>query len=111
MIIEPEPVESLVGKGESLSAIRLRSGAVRSIDALFIGPANRLNSDLPERLGCAVENGLLGPIVTVDDMKATTVAGVYAAGDITRAGHTITFASADGVMAALAIHRSLAFGV
>lgn len=111
VIIEPEPVESLVGKGESLSAIRLRSGAVRSIDALFIGPANRLNSDLPERLGCAVENGLLGPIVTVDDMKATTVAGVYAAGDITRAGHTITFASADGVMAALAIHRSLAFGV
>jgi len=44
-------------------------------------------------------------------MKATNVAGVYAAGDITRMGHTATFACADGVMAALAIHRSLAFGM
>jgi thioredoxin reductase len=45
----------------------------------------------------------------VDDMKATDVAGVFAAGDITRMGHTVTFACADGVMAALAIHRALAF--
>ena len=44
-------------------------------------------------------------------MKMTSVAGVYAAGDITRGGgHTVTFASADGVMAGLAMHRSLAFG-
>jgi thioredoxin reductase len=43
-------------------------------------------------------------------MKATTVPGVYGAGDITRKGHTVTFACADGVMAALAIHRSFVFG-
>jgi thioredoxin reductase len=42
--------------------------------------------------------------------EATNVGGVYAAGDITRMGHTVTFACADGVMAALAIHRSLVFG-
>lgn len=110
VVIEPEPVESLLGEGAGLSTIRLRNGTERSIDALFIGPVNRLDSDPPERLGCAVEEGLLGPTVTVDDMKATTVAGVYAAGDITRAGHTVTFAAADGVTAELAIHRSLAFG-
>jgi thioredoxin reductase len=108
--IEPEPVDCLVGEGTSLSAIRLRNGVEQPIDALFVGPRNRFNSDIAERLGCAVEDGPLGSMVTVDEMKATNVAGVYAAGDITRMGHTVTFACADGVMAALAIHRSLVFG-
>lgn len=108
--IQPEPVDCLVGEGTSLSAIRLRNGVEQPIDALFIGPRSRFNSDMAERLGCAVEDGPLGSVVTVDEMKATNVAGVYAAGDITRMGHTVTFACADGVMAALAIHRSLVFG-
>lgn len=108
--IEPEPVDRLVGEGTSLSTIRLRNGVEQPIDALFIGPRNRFNSDIAERLGCAVEHGPLGSVITVDEMKATTVAGVFAAGDITRMAHTVTFACADGVMAALAIHRSLVFG-
>ena len=98
-----------MGEGTSLSAIRLHSGREQPLDALFISPRNRLNSDIVDRLGCATEVGPLGSIVTVDEMKATTVAGVYAAGDITRMAHTVTFACADGVAAALAIHRSLVF--
>jgi thioredoxin reductase len=39
----------------------------------------------------------------------TTVPGVYAAGDITRGAHTVTWAVADGVTAGLAVHRSLVF--
>lgn len=39
----------------------------------------------------------------------TTVSGVYAAGDITRGAHNVTWASADGVTAGLAVHRSLIF--
>lgn len=108
--IEPDPVDCLVGDGTSLSAIRLRDGVELPIDALFIGPRTRLNSDIAGRLGCAVENGPLGSVIRVDETKATNVAGIYAAGDITRMGHTVTFACADGVMAALAIHRSLIFG-
>ncbi|MBU2233027.1 MAG: NAD(P)/FAD-dependent oxidoreductase [Alphaproteobacteria bacterium] len=108
--IEPEPVDRLVGEGTSLSAIRLRNGVAIPIKALFIGPPNRFNSDIAKKLGCAVECGPLGSVVVVDEMKATNVAGVFAAGDITRMAHTVTFACADGVMAALAIHRSLVFG-
>lgn len=108
--IESEPVDCLVGEGTNLSAIRLRNGVEQPIDALFIGPHNLFNSDIAEKLGCAVEDGPFGSVVTVDEMKATSVAGVYAAGDITRMGHTVPFACADGVMAALAIHRSLVFG-
>lgn len=82
--IEPGPVDCLVGEGTSLSAIRLRNGVEQPIDALFVGPRSHFNSDIAERLGCAVEDGPLGSVVTVDEMKATNVAGVYVAGDITR---------------------------
>lgn len=107
--IRPEPLVSLVGEGTSLSAIRLLDGVEVPIDALFIGPPTRLNSDIAGRLGCTVEHTPLGSVIIVDETNATDVDGIYAAGDITRMGHTITFACADGVMAALAIHRSLIF--
>jgi thioredoxin reductase len=105
--IEPALVERLVGEGTSLSAIRFRDGREQPLDALFIGARNRLNSDIAERLGCAIAEEALGSVVTVDEMKATSVAGVYATGDITRSAHTTTFACADGVTAAVAIHRAL----
>lgn len=108
--IEPAMVDRLIGEGTSLSAVRFADGRERSLDALFIGPPFRFNSDLAERLGCAMEDGPFGANVVTDEMRATSVAGVYAAGDITRMAGTITFACADGVMAALAIHRSFVFG-
>ncbi len=108
--IERSPLASLVGEGTSLSMVRLGDGREQALDALFIGPRNHFNSDIAESLGCGIEAGPLGSIVAVDEMKATNVAGVYAAGDITRMAHTVTFACADGVMAALSIHRSLIFG-
>ncbi|HET7276058.1 MAG TPA: NAD(P)/FAD-dependent oxidoreductase [Longimicrobiaceae bacterium] len=110
VMIEPAPVESLVGEGTNLSAIRLKDGREHPLEALFIGPPYRFSSDIAERLGCAIEAGPVGSTIIVDEMKSTSVAGVYAAGDITRMGHTVTFACADGVMAALAIHRSLILG-
>jgi thioredoxin reductase len=108
--IEAAAIESLVGEGRDLSVIRLADGREQSLDALFVGPSYRFNSDIAERLGCVTEAGPLGPTLMVDGMKATSVPGVYGAGDITRIGHTVTFACADGVTAALAIHRSLVFG-
>lgn len=108
--IEPALVRGLVGEGVHLSAIQLAGGREQPLDALYIGPPYRFSSDLAERLGCAIEDGMLGPTLTVDEMKATDIGGVYAAGDITRTGHTVSFACADGVMAALAIHRLLIFG-
>lgn len=105
--IEPLPVAALEGEGAKLSAIRLADGRRSPTDALFISPPNRLNSNLAAQLGCDVAATALGHAIVVDEAKLTTVAGVYAAGDITRAMHNITFACADGVAAAMAIHRSL----
>jgi thioredoxin reductase len=46
-------------------------------------------------------------VIRVDDWKATTVPGVFAAGDAARVMHNATLASADGVLAGVAAHQSL----
>jgi thioredoxin reductase len=107
--IERAPVKTLRGDGARLSCIELADGRTSGLDALYIGPRTRLNSPIPQQLGCELEDAPLGQIVRVDGDRMTTVPGVFAAGDITRGAHTVTWAAADGVTAGLAVHRSLIF--
>jgi len=107
--IEPARVKALHGDGSRLSAIELVDGRLSPADALYVGPRTRLNSEIAQQLGCELDDAQFGPIIRTDADKITTVPGVYAAGDITRGAHTVTFAAADGVMAGLAVHRSLVF--
>lgn len=109
MALEPVPVRALHGEGTDLSAVELEDGRMVPLDALYIGAPTRHNSTIAAELGCLMEESPAGPVVVVDGMKMTTVPGVYAAGDITRAMHTVTFAAADGVMAGVAVHAALAF--
>ena len=107
--IEPRPLVALHGDGSRLSSIELADGRFSATDALYIGPRTRLNSQIAQHLGCELDDAQFGPIIRTDAEKTTTVPGVYAAGDITRGAHTVTFAAADGVTAGLAVHRSLIF--
>ena len=107
--IEPAGVAALQGDGAQLSAIDLTDGRTSGIDVLYLGPRTRLNSDIAQRLGCELDEGRFGSIIRTDGAKMTTVSGVYAAGDITRDAHNVTWASADGVTAGMAVHRSLVF--
>ncbi|MFL5385737.1 MAG: NAD(P)/FAD-dependent oxidoreductase [Longimicrobiaceae bacterium] len=109
VIIEPAPVSALHGDGARLSAIELADGRMSAVDALYLGPRTRLNSEIAQELGCEMDEGQWGPVIRTDDQRMTTVPGVYAAGDITRSAHNVTWASADGVTAGLALHRSLVF--
>jgi thioredoxin reductase len=108
--IEPAQVRPLHGEGAQLSAIELIDGRMSGVAALYLAPRTRLNSEIAQQLGCELEEGPFGRIIRTDPQKMTTVPGVYAAGDITRGGaHNVTWASADGVTAAMAVHRSLIF--
>jgi thioredoxin reductase len=64
-------------------------------------------SPLAKALGCAFDDGPLGPIIRTDSFKATTVPGVFAAGDAARPMQNATLASADGVLAGVGAHHSL----
>lgn len=107
--IEPVPVKALHGDGTQLSVIELADGNRSGADALFLGPRNHFNSDIGRQLGCEIDGAPFGQTIRTDPQMMTTVPGVYAAGDITRGAHTVTWACADGVTAALAVHRSLIF--
>lgn len=108
--IEPERVEALEGEGDRLAAVVLADGRRSPAEALYLGPRTRLNSDIAAELGCAFDDGPFGPIVRTDALKATTVPGAFAAGDITRGAHNVTWACADGVTAGTSVHRELVFG-
>jgi thioredoxin reductase len=106
--VETAPVVELLGEAPDLEAVRLADGRVLSLQALFMAPRVHMASPLAEALGCAFEEGPLGPYIRVDDRKQTTVAGVYAAGDAAAPTHNATLASAGGVLAGVGAHQSLA---
>jgi thioredoxin reductase len=92
--------------------LRLASGDRLERQALFIHAPRRQHSDLAGRLGCSLfEDGF----VEVNELGQTTVAGVYAAGDMCRTpampgpAAQVIMAAAQGARAAVVIDKELAF--
>jgi thioredoxin reductase len=107
VVIEPEPVAEIVG---DTPTVRLRDGREVPMDGLFTASHYRLASPLAAQLGCAVDEGPMGPVIRTDELKATSVPGVFACGDAARAMHSVALAVGDGALAGIGAHRSLIFG-
>jgi thioredoxin reductase len=105
--VERAPVTGLEGATPELDGVRLADGRRVPVRALFVATRIRMTSPLPEQLGCAFDDTPLGPIVRTDMWKQTTVAGVFAAGDMARVPHSISYACADGVTAGVGLHKWL----
>lgn len=99
---------------EKIDRIRHHAGQMEAVDLagaepvpirhLFFHLDTPPSTSLGERIGCAA--GEYGDLV-VDAGQETTVPGVYAAGDIAGHPYLSVSAAAEGVKAALSIHRSL----
>ncbi|NJP04735.1 MAG: NAD(P)/FAD-dependent oxidoreductase [Chloroflexaceae bacterium] len=100
-------VSSVRGPEKMIDGVVMADGRVIAVDALFVAPRTQLNSPIAEQLGCAFDMGPFGPFIRTDEYQATTVSGVFAAGDAARTAHTITGAMADGAMAGVFAHQSL----
>lgn len=105
--VERTPVVALLGDAPELDGVVLADGRQVPLRALFVASRVHMASPLAAQLGCAFDEGPLGPIIRVDDLKQTTVPGVYAAGDASTPMSNATLASASGVMAGVCAHRSL----
>ncbi len=105
--IEDTPIESLVGEGESLSGIKLKDQRTVPLKALFVITRSSIACPLAAQLGCELEDGAFGPMVKTSNLKETTTAGVFAAGDIARPFANATLAAADGTLAGIFAHQSL----
>lgn len=106
--IETRRVTAAVA-GEDALSIELEGGGTIGLAGLFTQPRSRLSSDIGEKLGCDLADSPFGPILAVNEMKQTTVTGVFAAGDAARPAPNVPFAVADGAMAGVAAHSSLVF--
>jgi thioredoxin reductase len=104
--IETRLVREITGRAD----VHLEDGRVVVLDGLFTLPRIRPSSPLAEQLGCAMEEGPLGPFIQTDVTKKTTVPGVFACGDVARAAGSVSLAVGDGAIAGTAAHQSLIFG-
>lgn len=106
--IEFAPVAAIDGAPGNPIAV-LADGRRLPLDGLFVATRTRIATPLPETLGCAMEEGPQGPFVATDAMKATSVPGVFACGDVASPMASVANAVGHGAMAGAAVHRSLIF--
>lgn len=105
--IERTPIVELLGTAPVLDAVKLADGRRMAVHALFVASKTDMASPLAMQLGCAFDDGPLGPVIRTDEFRQTTVPGVYAAGDAAIPMSNATLASASGVMAGVCVHRAL----
>lgn len=104
--IERTPVVALLGDAPALEGVRLANGRIVKVAALFTAPRTTPTSSLATTLGCAHDEGPTGPHVKVDQWGATSVPGVWAAGDGAGSLHNATLAAAAGVLAGIGAHQA-----
>lgn len=106
--IRTEAVVALEGDQETrqLQRVMFSEGEPLECDALFFNLGTELASNFHEALGCRLDPEC--DLLWVDDTQQTSVKGVYAAGDVTPHSQLAVVAAAEGAMAAIHIHRSLA---
>lgn len=105
--VEPMPLTRIEAEGGRLRALHLADGRRIPCEVLYLALRAVPACDLADQLGCRMTEGMQGPVIEVDFMKATSQPGIFAAGDLARPVMGAAFAVADGAMAGVACHRSL----
>jgi len=106
--VERRPVAALLGPAPELEAVRLEDGTELDLGGIFLPLAAQGVGPLPHMLGCALAEGPFGPAIAVDGTGATSVKGVFAAGDVAGQMVNALIALASGAKAGAAMHGSLA---
>ncbi|MGH2687100.1 MAG: NAD(P)/FAD-dependent oxidoreductase [Actinomycetota bacterium] len=103
-LLEDEVVE-LVGVRGALEGARLRGGRAVDCELVFFTIAHNQSSDLADQLGC--QRSPENDCVVVDENNETSVAGVYAAGDMTPGMQLVQIAAAKGATAGITCAQSI----
>jgi thioredoxin reductase len=91
----------------AISGVTLEDGTTIALAALYAHPRNRPSATLHEQLGLATKDTPTGTMLVTTDMQATSRPGIYAAGDLSMAMHSITFSSNSGALAAMGALQTL----
>jgi len=104
--IETAKVEAVSGACD----VQLGDGRTLALAGLFVAPQTAPGSTLATDLGCEIEQSPLGRFIATDEMKKTSVPGVFACGDVARMAGSVSLSVGDGALAGAAAHQSLIFG-
>ena len=102
--VNQKAITALEGSNGKLERVSFHDGTWEAFEAIFFHVACGPGSTLPQDIGCDVDDE---GIVQVDKDFATSVPGVYAAGDITPGTRLVIRAAYEGTRAAMGIHKSL----
>jgi len=83
--------------------------SITHFDGLFIQTKTFLEQGWIKDLGCKVEEDETGEFIYTNDLKATSVDGVFACGDAARPGGSVSLAVGDGALAGVSAHNALIF--
>lgn len=106
-IHEGRVVEIITEAGQ-VRGVRFDHGGTVELDAILANPPYRPSARLHEDIGVAIEDSPMGATVRVNaDDGQTSIAGVFAAGDLASARQSVNGAVHSGMIAGVGIHRSL----
>jgi thioredoxin reductase len=98
------PIAALESTETKLQAVRFTDGMTLRCDALFIRTKLTHRTPFAYDLGCAVD---VNNMVKIDLMGRTSIAGVYAAGDLSSPMRSVAVSVAQGAAAAYGINADL----
>jgi thioredoxin reductase len=99
-----QDAQTFLGTRGDLQGLRLGNGRELPVSLVFFSVAHRPRTDLAQQLGCQIDDD---GYVEIDDCGATSVEGVYAAGDLVPGLQLVQVAAATGVVAGVAAAQSL----
>ncbi|KAB1941393.1 NAD(P)/FAD-dependent oxidoreductase [Micromonospora sp. ALFpr18c] len=110
--VVPGPVAALEVTGDALTGVRLADGRVVALDAVVVGTRTTPRADLLVGLGLAPEEvtmgeHVIGAQIPADPTGATTVAGVWVAGNVADIRGQVITSAAAGLTAGAAINADL----
>jgi thioredoxin reductase len=103
--IEDTPIAAIEGHAD----VRLADGRVLPFAGLFTAAPCIPATALAEAAGCELQETPMGVQVRTGEDYATSVAGIFACGDVARVPHSVSLAVGSGAMAGIHVHRSLVF--
>lgn len=94
---------------DHLAGVTMSDGTRISLDALAVPTLTRARLEGLERLGLDLENNAMGTAVAVDSDGRTSVAGIWAAGNLSHPGMQVSEAAANGSRVAMTLNTELVF--
>lgn len=99
--------EARIDRIEGHADVAMADGRLLHFAGLFTATRTVPSSSLIQALGCTLEETPMGMQVRIDNENKTSVAGIFACGDVARAPHSVSLAVGNGAMAGAQVHRSL----